>query len=233
MSAGGGNGGGNKQKSCEINRHSGPRDQDTGRKPTARNDGRVTNEDTDGERGTDIVENVQIASAKSKFGNKQKRESDAAGVCIRENVEARSRPPRRSRTKVCKFWPTAEGCRAGSQCKFRHDTPPVRIVTGGVEVNELLSTSAVPGGFGVVTTAVAFESEPSTGWESGCAHDNCTLLFTTGCGRRCCGGDVAMDIVEDPAIDELVDGMKKLSVPSKLRFGRSARRCKPPSSGSR
>lgn len=98
----------------------------------------------------------------------------------------------------CKYWRTSKGCRAGSECRFRHDAarPP------GAENGELNGA----------------EQQVAVGQEGfGSAHG----LE----GRR--NAEHQDDRMDTTGMDELVEGMKKVSIPANLSFGRAARRGRP------
>lgn len=104
-------------------------------------------------------------------------------------------PPKIRRT--CKFWRTATGCRAGGECRFRHDSEDA---AGG----------GLPGS-GV---------ERVKGWGVGTSGSSASGGSWAGEGHVAGVGGVS-------GVDELVAGMQKLLIPNHLSFGSSARRGKP------
>lgn len=110
------------------------------------------------------------------------------------NTGQNQRLPRR-----CKYWRTSEGCRAGSECRFRHDVarPP------GAEEGELNGA----------------EQQVAVGQEGLASADGME-------GRRIAEQHQG-DRMDTTDVDELVEGMKKVSIPVNLSFGRAARRGRP------
>lgn len=135
-----------------------------------------------------------------------------------QRVEAIALPPvpvsRLRAPRACKFWRTASGCRAGSDCRFRHD---VGAAGGGVSEPE-----------GEAAVAGAKESKPAAGGGRVGEHTG-----GDGGGGSSGGGDdgvsgvgVDGDAMDVSGVDELAEGMKRLLIPTHLSFGRSARRGK-------
>lgn len=100
--------------------------------------------------------------------------------------------------RMCKFWRTATGCRAGGECRFRHDN----------------SEDAAGGGL------------PGSGVEEVKGRGAGTSGSSASGGSWAGEGHVA-GVEGVSGVDELVAGMQKLLVPNHLSFGSSARRGKP------
>lgn len=143
-------------------------------------------------------------------------------------------PLPRRRARRCKFWNTAGGCRAGSACKFLHDSQPP-VMARGKEMHVAEGTG--PAARHRRTQSPMFgggdgngNGDSSTGMGMVSVHED---EDEEGEGEgeeeqgRDGGGDDAMDVSVDAAVAELVYGMQRLFVPSKLSFGRSARRGRP------
>ena len=112
--------------------------------------------------------------------------------------------PRQRAPRKCKFWRTSGGCRAGRDCMFRHDAAGHR----GAAVGRLNDTEQGAGA--KLETAEGRASVDGRGDSNPVASE---------AGVIECGLDVA-------GVDGLVNGLRKLSIPTHLSFGRTGRRGK-------
>ncbi|CAM9296786.1 unnamed protein product [Scytosiphon promiscuus] len=137
--------------------------------------------------------------------------------------------------KACKFWQTAAGCRAGSDCKFRHDASTRDAGDAG--------SNSEGGGEGGSGRDAKEWSRPGGGgvrFGGGTAGRMtrgggvCVASHGGVVGNAVCaslGGGSAMEEEEeedggdDPpgSIDALVSGMSKLLIPRQVGLGSSAR----------
>lgn len=130
--------------------------------------------------------------------------------------------------KACKFWPTAEGCRKGSGCKFRHDASardgPDDSVEGGGEGESDRGAKewCRPGG-GCVRFGGGTAGGTARRGVGAVSHGG--VVDGAGCASSSMGGAMEEDGGDgDPSsVDEIISGMSKLLIPRQLGFGSTAR----------
>lgn len=151
-----------------------------------------------GVNGVEVVHETNGSRAAAQDGDMEVEDGAYERSSISKCHEDRTAGQRQRLPRRCKYWRTSEGCRAGSECKFRHDAAR-RPGAGGRELN-------------------GAEQQAAAGQEGLGAADGME-------GRR--NAEHRGDEMDTGDVDELVEGMKKISIPANLSFGRAARRGRP------